>query len=88
MLYLSSRIEPCCSSWVSVPSICDTWVWVELICDWFGAEPGSVVDVLVAPAPEATSGAQSAASIPATIATRVAGVAPPAVARRLTALTW
>ena len=49
MLYLSSRMEVCCSSWASVLSIWLTCDRVALICDWFGAGPGSVVEV-VAPA--------------------------------------
>ena len=59
VLYLSSRIDVCCSSWVSVPSICATCDCVALICDWFGAGPGRVVDV-VAPAPVGTTGATGA----------------------------
>ena len=45
VLYLSSRMEVCCSSCVSVLSICATFAWVELIWDWFGAGPGRVVGV-------------------------------------------
>lgn len=49
VLYLSSRMEVCCSSCASVDSIWLTCDCVALICDWFGAGPGNVVDV-VAPA--------------------------------------
>ena len=49
VLYLSSRTEVCCSSWARVVSIWLTCDCVALIWDWFGAGPGSVVDV-VAPA--------------------------------------
>ena len=57
VLYRSSRMDVCCSSWASVASIWDTCACVELICDWFGAGPGRVVDedVPVAPAPGAPS---------------------------------
>ena len=52
MLYLSSRMELCCSSWARVLSIWATCDCVASICDWLGAGPGRVVEV-VAPAPDA-----------------------------------
>lgn len=51
VLYLVSKTEDCCASWVSLLSICETWVWVALICAWFGAGPGKVVDVVAAAPP-------------------------------------
>ena len=79
-------MDVCCSSCASVASICDTCDSVELICDWFGAGPGSVVDV-VAPAPDATTGAIQAPRSPAIMAARATRVFPRAVFRQSTAPT-
>ena len=84
MLYLSSRMEVCCSSWANVDSICATCDSVELICDWLGAGPGSVVEVA---APAAPRGRSHEPRAPAISVARAIRVRPRTVFRQSTAPT-
>ena len=86
VLYLSSRMEVCCSSCASVVSIWLTCDWVALICDWLGAGPGSVVDV-VAPAFATAAVDSNAPRRAATMVTLTKGTRLRTVFRHFTAST-
>src|SRR5271165_4023147 len=90
VLYLSSSIDVCCSSCVSVPSIWATCDCVALICDWFGAGPERVVevDVPVAPAPVETTVENREPRSPAMTAARATRFRLRTVFRQFTAPTW
>ena len=86
VLYLSSRIDVCCSSCVNVASIWLTCDCVALIWAWFGAGPGRVVEV-VAPASAVATEHSSAPSSPAAMAAGKAWVRLRTVPRQFTAPT-
>ena len=90
VLYLSSRIDVCCSSWVSVPSIWETCDCVALICDWFGAGPGRVVevDVPVAPASVEMAADDEATRSPTMTPARATRFRLRTVLRQFTVSTW